>query len=82
MSVGILGSHWLGNLIDVFPIRVLMGPCVSKIVGSVKTRAAFSLQCLRWSSKKAAGSSRNGRKTAGRRLGLKCGNGKLCGAVL
>ena len=27
-------------------------------------------------SKKAGGSSRNGRKSAGKRLGLKCGDGK------
>jgi len=33
---------------------------------------------MRWSSKKAGGSSRNGRKTAGKRLGLKCGDGKSC----
>ena len=27
-------------------------------------------------SKKAGGSTRNGRKTAGKRLGLKCGDGR------
>ncbi len=32
--------------------------------------------CVRWASKKAGGSTRNGRKTAGRRLGLKCGDGR------
>lgn len=31
---------------------------------------------VRWASKKAGGSTRNGRKSAGKRLGLKCGNGK------
>ena len=30
----------------------------------------------RAASKKAGGSSRNGRKTAGKRLGLKCGDGE------
>ena len=30
---------------------------------------------VRWASKKAAGSTRNGRKSAGRRLGLKCSDG-------
>ena len=34
------------------------------------------LDVVRWASKKAGGSSRNGRKTAGKRLGLKCGDGK------
>ncbi|KAL5473015.1 hypothetical protein EMCRGX_G027455 [Ephydatia muelleri] len=33
-------------------------------------------QSVRWSSKKAGGSTRNGRKTAGKRLGLKCGDGE------
>ena len=33
-------------------------------------------QGVRWASKKAAGSTRNGRKSAGRRLGLKCGDGE------
>ena len=32
-------------------------------------------QWARFASKKAGGSSRNGRKTAGKRLGLKCGDG-------
>lgn len=32
---------------------------------------------IRWATKKAAGSTRNGRKSAGRRLGLKCGDGML-----
>ncbi|CAI8039467.1 50S ribosomal protein L27 [Geodia barretti] len=31
---------------------------------------------VRWASKKAAGSTRNGRKSAGRRLGLKCSDGE------
>lgn len=35
-----------------------------------------TLLLKRMASKKAGGSSRNGRKTAGKRLGLKCGDGK------
>ena len=31
---------------------------------------------VRWASKKAGGSSQNGRKSAGKRLGLKCGDGE------
>lgn len=31
---------------------------------------------MRWASKKAAGSTRNGRKSAGRRLGIKSGDGE------
>ncbi|XP_064406693.1 large ribosomal subunit protein bL27-like [Halichondria panicea] len=38
--------------------------------------AVYKQDCVRWASKKAGGSTRNGRKTAGRRLGLKCGDGE------
>lgn len=31
---------------------------------------------VRWSAKKSGSSSKNNRKTAGKRLGLKCGDGK------
>ena len=34
--------------------------------------------CVRWASKKAGGSSKNGRKSPGKRLGLKCGDGESC----
>lgn len=42
---------------------------------SFNNSLTFTLR--RWASKKAGGSSHNGRKTAGKRLGLKCGDGEL-----
>ena len=40
------------------------------------SRTATAVQFVREASKKAGGSSRNGRKSPGKRLGLKCGDGE------
>ncbi len=40
------------------------------------------LGAVRWASKKAAGSTRNGRKSGGNRLGVKCGDGKLSRSIV
>ena len=42
----------------------------------IDTRASVILQCVRYASKKSAGSTKNKRNTPGKRLGLKCGDGK------
>ena len=51
--------------------------CIYNVFVLLVLYALFSVDvCVRWASKKAGGSSNNGRKSAGKRLGLKCGDGK------
>ena len=45
-------------------------------ISAVQLGPTRSWQCCRWASKKAGGSTKNGRKSHGQRLGLKCGDGK------
>lgn len=35
-----------------------------------------NLQCLRWASKKSGGTTKNKKDSPGKRLGLKCGDGR------
>ena len=55
--------------------------CTSFFVITGSSRVLLP-SCVRWASKKAGGSSKNGRKSPGKRLGLKCGDGESCVMLL
>ena len=55
--------------------------CLSALPGPFKVAELRMLgiipMSVRWATKKAGGSSKNGRKSSGKRLGLKKGDGEL-----
>ena len=61
--------HWLGIGPTVLESEMIVSCCVYLVL----LTGVYGVRCA---SKKAAGSSRNGRKSAGRRLGVKCGDGQ------
>ena len=62
--------HWRGRCLSCPNILLILVFTLAPPV------TASWLLGYRWSSKKASGSSRNGRKSPGQRLGLKCGDGE------